>query len=91
MVAPEPELAPVILPVLLPMVQLNLLGTLEDNEIFRLLPLHVVAVAVLVTNGIGFTVTVIVKVAPTQVFAVEVGITRYCIEPAVVLLGFVNV
>ena len=76
-VAPEPELAPVILPVLLPTVQLKLLGTVEDNEILGLLPLQVVAVAVLLTIGIGFTVTVIENVFPTQLPILEVGVTIY--------------
>ena len=49
------------------------------------------AVVTLVTEGAGFTVIVIVKAAPTQLPGLEVGVTRYCMLPAVVLLGFVNV
>jgi hypothetical protein len=44
----------------------------------------------LVTAGVGFTATVIVNGAPAQLPVVEVGVTRYCTEPCVELLGLVN-
>jgi hypothetical protein len=46
---------------------------------------------VLVKNGVGFTVTVIVKAAPEQDPDVDVGVTKYCTVPAVALLGLVNI
>ena len=57
---PEPALAPVILPVIVPTVHVKLLATDAVKLIAVLLPLHIVFVAVLVTAGAGFTVTVIV-------------------------------
>ena len=91
MVVPEPELAPLMLPETLPMVQAKLLATLEVNVIFGLLPLHVVAVAVLVTKGTGFTVIVMVDAFPTQPPEIEVGVTIYCTLAGVVLLGLLNI
>ena len=76
---------------MVPTVQLKLLGTLEDNEILGLLPLHVVAVAVLVTNGIGFTVTVMVDEFPTHPPEIEVGVTIYWTLPADELLGLLKI
>jgi len=90
-VAPEPALAPVIPPVIVPIVHEKLLATLAVKLIFGPVPLQVVFVAAVVTIGVGFTVTVIVKAAPAQEPVVEVGVTRYCTVPAVVLLGLVNV
>ena len=88
-----PELldAPVIPPVTVPTVQLNVLATLAVKLIFGPVPLQVVAVLAVVTTGDGFTVTVIVYGAPVQVPVVDVGVTIYSIVPAVVLLGFVSV
>jgi hypothetical protein len=59
MVLPAPLLAPVILPVIVPVVHVKLLGALAVNDMFGLVPLHVVAVLAVVTSGIGLTVTVI--------------------------------
>ncbi len=89
----EPELAtaPLILPVLVPSVQLKLLGTLAVNATFGPVPLQIVAVVPVVTAGIGFTVTVMVKAAPAQEPDVEVGVTRYCTVPEAELLGLINV
>ena len=58
-VDPEPALAPVIPPVIVPIVQLNVLGALVVKLIFGPVPLQVLAVLAVVTAGIGFTVTVI--------------------------------
>jgi hypothetical protein len=65
MVAPEPAVAPVILPVMVPMVQVKLLGAVAVRAIFGPVPLQIFAVAVLVTDGFGLTVTVIVKSSGT--------------------------
>jgi hypothetical protein len=51
--------------------------------------LQIEAVPAAVARGVGFTVTVIVKGAPTQPFA-DVGVTTYRTVPAVVVLGFAN-
>jgi hypothetical protein len=59
-VEPLPAVAPVIPPVIVPIVHANVLGTLEVKEIFGPAPLHVVPVLAVVTVGAGFTVTVIV-------------------------------
>ena len=90
-VDPELALAPVIPPVIVPTVHVNVLATLAVKEIFGLVPLHVVAVFAVVTVGAGFTVTVIVYAAPAHEPVVAVGVTIYCTVPAVVLLGSVNV
>lgn len=57
---PDPADAPVTPPVIVPIVQVNVLGTLAVNVMFGLVPLHVEVVAGLVTTGVGYTVTVIV-------------------------------
>ena len=72
-VEPEPALAPVMPPVIVPIVHEKLLGVLAVKEIFGPVPLHVLAVAELVTAGVGFTVTVIVKAAPGH--EPDVGVT----------------
>jgi ABC-type proline/glycine betaine transport system permease subunit len=89
-VAPDPALAPVMLPVIVPIVHAKLLGALAVNAIFGPDPLQVLAVAALVTAGIGLTVTVIVNADPAHDPVVDVGVTRYCTLPAVALLGLVN-
>ena len=77
MVVPELALAPVMPPVIVPMVQAKLLGALDVKLIFEPVPLQELAVAGLVTIGVGFTVTVIVYAAPAHVPVVEVGVTIY--------------
>ena len=89
-VAPELALAPVMLPVIAPTVQLKLLAVLAVNAMFGPIPLQVLALADVVTNGTGFTVTVMVYAEPTQVPTVEVGVIKYCTEPEVALLGLVK-
>ena len=76
-VAPDPALAPVMLPVIVPMVHSKLLGKLDVRGILGSVPLQVLAVGELVTVGIGFTVTVTVKAVPAHKSAVEVGVTIY--------------
>ena len=79
-------------PVTVPIVQLNVLapGVLAVNGILVLTPLHVVAVAGVVTTGAGLTVTVIVNTGPTQPPGFDVGVIKYCTVPAALLLGLVN-
>jgi hypothetical protein len=92
MVEPLPALAPVILPVIVPTVQVNVLAALAVNAILVAVPLHMEAVLVVVTTGVGFTVTVIVYGEPGQAgVAVDVGVTIYCTVPAALLLGLFNV
>jgi hypothetical protein len=59
-VDPLPALAPVILPVIVPTVQVNVLGADAVNAIFVAVALQIVAVFAVVTTGVGLTVTVIV-------------------------------
>lgn len=53
MVEPEPALAPEMLPVMVPTVHVNVLGVLVVKAIFGLVPLQILNVAALVTNGFG--------------------------------------
>src|SRR6266542_5270044 len=76
---------------MVPMVQLNVLPALAVKPILVEVPLQMVFVAAVVTTGVGFTVTVMVKGLPVHEPAVEVGVTMYCNVPAVELLGLVNV
>ena len=59
-VEPELALAPVILPVIVPMVHANELGAVDVKLMPAPLPLQVMAVDALVTAGVGLTVTVMV-------------------------------
>ena len=76
-VEPEDALAPVMPPVIVPIVHENVLAALAVKLILGDVLLQVLAVAALVTTGFGFTVTVIVKAAPTHKPVVDVGVTRY--------------
>ena len=91
MVEPEEALAPVMLPVIVPIVHVKVLGVLAVRLMFAPVPLQMLFVLRFVTAGIGFTVTVIVKGAPVHEPVVAVGVTIYCTVPAVVLLGLVSV
>ena len=75
MVVPDPALAPVIPPVIVPTVQLKLLGADAVKAIFGPVPLQVEAVLAVVTTGVGFTVTVMVYAGPVQSPVVDVGVT----------------
>lgn len=91
-VEPDPALAPVMPPVIVPMVHANVLGVLAVNAMLVAVALHIVAVFAVVTTGVGFTVTVMVYGVPGQAgVAVDVGVTMYCTLPAPVLLGLFNV
>jgi hypothetical protein len=76
-VPPDPALAPVMPPVIVPIVQANVLGALAVSEMLGLVPLQVDTVDGFVTVGRGFTVTVIVEEGPTQLPVTEVGVTIY--------------
>ena len=81
-VAPEAAEAPVIPPVLVPSVHANVLGTLADSATLGLVPLHVLAVVAVVTDGIGLTVTTCVAVlGPLQPAALAV-IVEVPLHPA---------
>jgi hypothetical protein len=92
MVLPDPTEAPVIPPVTVPTVQVNVLAALAVNAIFVEVALHIVAVFAVVTTGVGLTVTVIVYTEPGQAgVVVDVGVTRYWTVPVALLLGLVSV
>ncbi len=80
-----------ILPVIVPIVHVNVLATLAVKAMFVPVPLQIVFVAAVVTVGAGFTVTVIVREVPGHEPVIEVGVTIYCTVPAVVPLGLVRV
>jgi hypothetical protein len=56
---PDPSVAPVMLPVIVPTVQVNVLGIEDVKLIAGLNPLQVIAVSGAVITGDGFTVTMI--------------------------------
>jgi hypothetical protein len=60
MLLPEPPLAPVMLPVIVPTVHVNVLAAVAVNAMFVAVPLQIAAVLAVVTAGVGLTVTVIV-------------------------------
>ena len=78
-------------PIIVPIVHVNVLATLAVKAMFVPVPLQIVFVAAVVTVGEGFTVTVIVRGVPGHEPAVEVGVTIYCIVPAVVPLGLFSI
>ena len=88
---PLPAEAPVIDPVLVPMVHAKVLGAEAVRLILGPVALQIAAAAALVIAGLGLTVTVILNGAPTQEPAVAVGVTAYTIEPVVALLGLASV
>jgi hypothetical protein len=78
MVLPEPDVAPAILPLIVPIVQLNVLPALEVSAILVVAPLQIVALLAAVTAGVGLTVTVTVYAAAAgQLPVVDVGVTKY--------------
>jgi len=78
-------------PAMAPTVQVKLLGALAVKAIPGPVPLHVLAVAALVTTGVGLTVTTILYGVPAHEPVVDVGVTRYSTVPATALLGLVSV
>ena len=74
-VDPLDALAPVIPPVIVPIVQLKVAPvTLLFNAIFVAVPLQIVVGLAVVTFGVGFTVTTMFVVIPEQVLAEGVTI-----------------
>jgi hypothetical protein len=59
-VDPLPADGPVMPPVIVPTVHVNVLAADAVNAIFVAVALHIVAVLAVVTTGVGLTVTVIV-------------------------------
>jgi hypothetical protein len=53
MVFPDPALAPVIPPVMVPMVQVKVLAVEAVRDILVLVPLQILFVELLVTTGVG--------------------------------------
>ena len=92
-VDPEPPVALVMLPVMVPTVHMKVLGVLAVSAILVVFPLQIAAVFAVVTTGEGFTVTVMVCVTrPGQPgVVVDVGVIIYCTVPAALLLGLVRV
>jgi hypothetical protein len=89
---PLPALAPVMPPVIVPIVQVNVLGTLAVSAMFGLPPLQIAAGGAFVTAGSGLTVTTIEYGAlEGQSPPVDVGVTRYSTVPAAELLGLLSV
>lgn len=92
MVEPEPATAPVIPPVTVPIVQLNVAGAVAVSAMLVAELLQIVVAAAVVITGLGFTVTVMVYGAPGQfVLAVDTGVTMYCTVPATALPGLFSV
>ena len=56
-VLPLPPVAPVMLPVMVPTVQVKVLGVLAVSGMLVVVPLQIAAVLAVVTTGEGFTVT----------------------------------
>ena len=81
---PASSLAPVMLPVVVPIIQLNVLSMFDVKGILNPMSLQVLKVGEFVIKGAGFTVTVMVNSGPVQP-ADEVGVTMYCTDPSVVL------
>src|ERR1051325_10662758 len=89
---PDPALAPVIPPVMVPMVHVKLLGTLADRLILVLEPVQTVAVFGVVTAGVVLTTTTVDPCALVHPFTVTV--TLYVPAAAAVtlaILGFCEV
>jgi hypothetical protein len=88
---PEPEIAPVMPPVIVPTAHVKLPGTLDVNAIPGLAPLQVLAVVAFRTDGAGLTVIVIVNGVPGHEPVVEIGVTIYATVPGNVLLGLISI
>jgi hypothetical protein len=89
--APVPAVAPVMPPVTVPIVHVNVLGVLAVRLMLGLPPLQILVAGGVVIEGIGLTVTVMLNGAPGQDPVVDVGVTMYSTEPAVALPGLVSV
>ena len=91
MILPPAAVAPVIPPVIIPMVHVKVQGTDEVRTRFCGMSLHTELVAGFVTTGVGFTVTVIVNDGPEQVPAMETGVIINSTVPGTELLGLCSV
>jgi hypothetical protein len=89
-VDPLPAVAPVIPPLIVPIVHVNVDAALAVKGMFVAVALQIEYAAGFVTAGVGLTVIVIVYGVPTQP-KLEVGVIIYCTVPAVVLLGLVRI
>jgi len=88
MLDPDPEVAPVMPPVIAPKVQEKVEGIFDVRLKFVDVPVQIVSALLLVTKGFGCTVTVIVKGLPGQDPAIDVGVTMYSTVPSDELDGF---
>jgi hypothetical protein len=77
MVPPDPAVAPVIPPEMVPIVHAKLLAVVAASVMFGPVPLQIAAVDGFVNEGVGLTVIVIVYGAPAQLPVVDVGVTMY--------------
>ena len=68
-----------------------MLAAVESKVMLGLVPLQMLSVFLLVIEGIGLTVKVIIDDEPTQEPTVEVGTTIYSTVPAAELLGLLRV
>ncbi len=62
-------------PLTVPIIQVNVLGAVAVKLMFGAVPLQIVVALAEVTDGVGFTVTVIVKDDPAHDPVVDVGVT----------------
>jgi len=90
-ISPLPPLAPVTPKVMVPTVRVKVLSVLDDNGIFSCELLHTLALAAFVTNGAGFTITVIIAGELVQFPICDTGVTKYSMLPAVILLVLTSV
>jgi hypothetical protein len=75
---PEPAAAPVMPPVMAPIVHAKLLGAVAVSVTLCATPLQTAYAGAIFTAGVGFTVTVIVNgEGAAQLPVTDVGVTRY--------------
>jgi hypothetical protein len=92
-ILPDPDDAPPMLPVTVPIVHAKVLGAVAPSVILGELPLQIATAGGLVTSGVGFTVTTILYGVPTLLHppTVVVGVMIYSTVPADALPGFTNI
>jgi hypothetical protein len=91
MLFPLPAVAPVILPLIVPIDQLKVLDMLAVRGIFVFVPLQILVVNGVVRTGTGFAVMIAVSVIPMQEPLIDRGVIIYSTVPGVVLLGLFSV
>ena len=79
-----------ILPVVVPTVQLKVLEVEDVSGTLNGEPLHTLTLDWLVKDGAGLTVTVIVSAVPMHEPVVDVGVTTYWTLPGTMLLVFAS-